>query len=312
MTKPPRDSHILITGSNRSGTTWVGEILRRTGQVNYVYEPFGRRFDTLKVECPLQHHFHYVTDDEADAVKRYLDCCMSSYNISWRKELKKNRTTGALLRSQMRQAKALFLAPTKRRRSLLKDPLALMSAGWIYETYNCHVVVMIRHPAAYVQSIKRMGWRADPTLFTEQNELMHDYLEPFDAELRNFQQRDDNIVEEAILRWRIYHHVIERFRDRYPNWIFERHEDLSNAPSARFEAMCKRLDLNFSEAVQSEINRTTRSDDKFVTNKSVHVLRRNSKANVKRWKELLSASEIDTIKSRTRDIWAKFYDESEW
>ena len=31
---------ILVTGSHRSGTTWVGKMLAATGSVGYIHEPF--------------------------------------------------------------------------------------------------------------------------------------------------------------------------------------------------------------------------------------------------------------------------------
>ncbi len=33
-----------------------------------------------------------------------------------------------------------------------------MSAEWLAKTYNINVVVLIRHPAAYIYSMKRMKW----------------------------------------------------------------------------------------------------------------------------------------------------------
>ena len=43
-------------------------------------------------------------------------------------------------------------------RPLLKDPIAIMSCEWLAETFNMDVIVVIRHPAAFVASLKVAGW----------------------------------------------------------------------------------------------------------------------------------------------------------
>ena len=79
---PSEKKHILVTGSNRSGTTWVGKMLCASNELNYIYEPFSDDYNTLKVDTPVKHHFHYVTNNESQYFKRYIDCCLSPMNIS--------------------------------------------------------------------------------------------------------------------------------------------------------------------------------------------------------------------------------------
>lgn len=314
--------HILVTGSNRSGTTWVGEMLHASGETNYVYEPFGRRFFALKVDCPLQHHFHYVTEEESSSVREYIDCCLSPLNTSWCKGFKHRRTHRGFTRhglvrtvkdvilESMRTMGQLYRASNFKSRFIIKDPLALFSAPWLYQEYDCHVIVLIRHPAAYVDSIKRVSWRHDPSSYLKQPALMKKYLQRLEKEIVEFRQNDDNILEEATLRWKIYHEVIRIFRESFP-WVFVRHEDLSRDPVNAFRRLYEDCDLSFSERAKKAILKSTTgpSSDLGTT---CHVLRRDSKKSIRKWKTNLAHEDIEYIRVSTNGIAAEFYSNEDW
>src|SRR4029077_8889793 len=56
----PRDNPILVTGSHRSGSTWVGQMLAAGSEVGYIREPFSvlHRPGVLAVRFP--YWFPYV------------------------------------------------------------------------------------------------------------------------------------------------------------------------------------------------------------------------------------------------------------
>jgi hypothetical protein len=309
--KEKSNKHILVTGANRSGTTWVGEMLRLSASINYFYEPFGRYYKTLKVDCPFVNYFHYVTEKESDRVKEYVDCCLSPMNISLKKDYNANPGLMRFFGATYRQIKGIVESLTFNKRFIIKDPLALMSAEWFYETYDCHVLIMLRHPAAYVSSIKRVGWRSDPKELLTQHELMDTYLYQLKDEIADFRQNDNNIVEEGALRWKIYHHIIKQYMEKYPQWLYIKHEDLSLNPVEEFKKIYKTFNLPFSESVESEIRRHTQKKGNDLGTE-VHVLERDTKKNIDRWKETLTQKEIEYIRNHTQEISGCFYAEETW
>src|SRR5207249_2249564 len=60
---PGTGAPILVTGINRSGTTWVGRTLARAPGVGLVYEPFSPRHRPGIFRLPTPHWFTYVRDD---------------------------------------------------------------------------------------------------------------------------------------------------------------------------------------------------------------------------------------------------------
>ena len=180
----------------------------------------------------------------------------------------------------------------------------------IHQHYTCDVLVIIRHPAAYVNSIKRMNWRVDPRDYLQQEELMDKYLSELRPEIESFQQKDDNIVEEAALRWKIYHHTINKFQNEYPEWYFVKHEMLSKNPIDEFKKIFNQFNLNFDKSVESKIIESTTTPAK--TDKDVHILKRDSKKHIKKWKTQLSSQEIERIMDITKDVSDIFYLKSDW
>ena len=68
---------ILVTGSHRSGTTWVGKMIAASPLVGYIQEPFfpGRRPGICGVTFP--YPFAYVTDDNGEAFYRHMDATLA-------------------------------------------------------------------------------------------------------------------------------------------------------------------------------------------------------------------------------------------
>lgn len=302
--------HILITGSNRSGTTWVGEILRLDKKMNYIYEPFGKEHLTLKKENPFHYHFHYVTKEETLIAKEYLDCCFSKNNLSWSKDFNINPSPRRIFSSTFRKLKSIYELTKNYRGYIIKDPLALFSTPWLYENYHLDILIIIRHPAAYVNSIKRMNWRVNPRDYLNQPKLMDDYLFELKDEIEAFEQTDNNIVEEAALRWKIYHHVIKKYQNEYPDWYYIKHETISENPLSEFKKIFYEFNLEFDKSTKVKIIESTTSSSKI--NRDVHILKRDSKKNIKKWKTQLSSQEIDTIKYITKDVSKLFYNELDW
>jgi hypothetical protein len=302
---PSEKKHILVTGSNRSGTTWVGKMLCASNELNYIYEPFSDDYNTLKVDTPVKHHFHYVTNNESQYFKRYIDCCLSPMNISLIKEI----TANGIYSGIKKKIKQIIELPKFKNTFIIKDPLALFSASWFYQTYNCHILVMIRHPAAYVDSIRRVGWRYDPRKYLEQYDLIKEYLSELKEEISSFNQTEKNLLEEATLRWKIYHHVIHIYMDRYP-FTFIKHEELAEDPINNFKIIYDKYNLTFNESVVSEIQNSI-TGEKNLGNK-VHVLKRDLKNTINNWKKNLKQTEIDYIYSKTYKISSLFYGDDEW
>ena len=66
---------LLITGSNRSGTTWLGQMLSLSGKFLEVYEPFNYLIPSPKIAgySPFNEQYHYVLEGESETIKSYIN-----------------------------------------------------------------------------------------------------------------------------------------------------------------------------------------------------------------------------------------------
>jgi hypothetical protein len=198
---------------------------------------------------------------------------------------------------------------------IIKDPFALFSAAWLAERFGVAVVVVIRHPAAFVSSIKKLHWSHPFSHFLAQSLLMQNVLYPFADEIKEYTESEHNIIDQAILLWRLIHHTILQYQQHHPDWIFIRHEDLSQAPLPGFGNLFSKLNLEFSEHVKEMIdmysnNTNPREPDTPIDCEST--LKRNSQLNIWNWKNRLTAGEIEEIRYRVADISQFFYSDDEW
>jgi hypothetical protein len=198
-------------------------------------------------------------------------------------------------------------------RPLLKDPMALLSAEWLARRYQTHTIVLIRHPAAFASSLKRLNWHFPFGDFLGQPRLMEDFLEPYRECIEEFARTPPDIVTQAILLWCILHTMILRYRLKHPEWMFVRHEDLSRRPHVEFGKLFRTLGLSFSARAYRTIAEYTDEENPVEAEAGlVHHLKRNSLGNIWTWTQRLSREEILRVRKGTEDIARHFYSAEDW
>jgi|SoiMethySBSTD1v2_1073268.scaffolds.fasta_scaffold94392_3 sulfotransferase family protein len=306
---------ILVTGAHRSGSTWVGRMLSEAPGVAYIHEPFSvtDRPGVGICSARFPYWFTYITRNTE--VGYYQDMRKTiEFKYNWRAALQSCRSVADL--RNVKEEYTFFL--THRRhgsRPLLKDPLALFSAAWMADRFNMDVVVIIRHPAAFVSSIKKLNWAHPFSHFLKQSLLMETVLSPFAAEIREYATREHSITDQAILLWRLLYYMTMNYQRQHREWIFVRHEDLSQDPLTGFTHLYERLDLEFSSHVREKVLEYSSSTNPADTDAPVGsdaTLKRNSRENMWNWKNRLTPTEIKTIRERVEDISKAFYTNEDW
>jgi hypothetical protein len=299
---------ILLTGSHRSGSTWVGQMIASHPSIGYVEEPFNAH---MRPECPVRHMWHHVTEEDADVFRNYVQGVLDFQTWAGKRP--------GDLTPPRRLAEAAFHALLARwrrlrgARPLLKDPIAFFSAEWLAATFGMQVIVLVRHPAAFVSSIKRLGWNVNFANFLSQPRLLNGYLGPFADEVRRLNATTEDVIPRGTLMWRIIHQVALDYRARHPDWIFVRHEDLSLRPLDEFRALFGRLGLEFTPHVRRTIEaHSSAANASEAPAGTVHQLHRDSRANVWNWSHRLRPEEVAHIREGTEAVARALYPEPEW
>ena len=305
----PRTQPILITGAHRSGTTWVGKMLALAPGVGYVHEPFSPKTPNGLSPAGFRRYYTVVTTENA-----------ARYRPGLEESLELRYDLGAQLRS-VRSWRDVARIPRdyrrlrdwrrNGRRPLMKDPIALLSAEWLADAFDMDVVVLIRHPAAFAASLKRLGWRHSFATFFDENGTLPEVVRPYEAEIREQADRPGDGLAQAAVLWRLLYGAVDGYRERHPDWTFLRHEDASLEPEATFELLYERLGLELTPAVRAAIEQSSASDNPSEL-PTPHAVALDSAASLGRWRDQLTPEEVETLRERTRDVWPRFYAESDW
>jgi Sulfotransferase family len=300
---------VLVTGSHRSGSTWVGEMLAGAPELAYIHEPFSVLHRPGLCDASFHYWFPYICqENEAGYLQPVRDMLAFRYKTQAEvASLRRPRDVGRMVRDLGRFSRA------RRRgdRPLVKDPIAVFSAEWLWKTFDVQPIVLIRHPAAFVSSLKRLGWTHPFDHFLAQPLLMRDVLPSFEDEIRTFADRDGCVLDQAIVLWRLIHHTIGRYRERHPDWLFVRHEDVARDPVQQFERLFAALGLTFTDrarrriAEHSDPGNPSEATDAGVT-------KRDSRSSIHTWKRRLTEGEVERVRIGVGAMADDFYDEADW
>ena len=299
---------ILVTGAHRSGTSWIGRILAASPDLAYISEPLNVLHRPGVFPEPVQYWYNYICEEnQSSFFPAFEDILHFRYHY-WLelKSLRSVRDVGRMLRDIGRFSKGRLQGT----QPLLKDPFAVFSAPWFASQLGCQVVIAVRHPLAFVSSLKRLGWQFNFRDLLAQPLLMRDYLEPFREDMTETQK---DVIAQGSLLWMMIYTVVDQFRASHPEFIVVRHEDLSRDPEKGFRELYGSLSLAFTAGVQTTLNNYSQSGNpKELSKNKVHGIRLDSQANLTNWKKRLSDYEISRIRQITLDVAEKFYTEESW
>jgi hypothetical protein len=323
---------IIITGSHRSGTTWVGNIIKSSPMIYYIHEPLTPNSITRGLFDTEIWYKYYDPNKEYQKVESTLnDLFIGQYplravlhfknslpNTDYRNlnGINNDKFDFKYLKWRINaylDSKRLKLSKLNHDQiiPLIKDPICLTAVEWIHKRWKSKNVFLIRHPAAFVSSLLRLNWRFNFENFIKQPELINRFLKPYESDINS---PPEDFISEASLIWLCTTKIIIDYQEIYPNWIYIRHEDLSYNPIKEFKLLFKKLELPYTSKVKRLIKATSHhTNPSEVSDKSkVHQLQRNSKENIKNWKKRLTNKEIKKIRDMTEHISNKFYSDKDW
>ncbi len=310
MTGKPHRRPILVTGVPRSGTTWVGRMLDLSPKVGYINEPFNPTHQPGICSCAFPHWYQYIHDGNAHEYEAGLAAMLSfRYELAAQLRQRPGRTS---MEALVRDAWNFAISRTRGARPLLKDPIAVFSSDWLARTFGTAVVVMVRHPAAFAASVKRLAWTFPFKDLLAQKTLMQDHLAAFEPELRRMAGDRQDPVDHASLMWRLVHTVLFGFGHAHPDWLFVRQEDLARSPSEGFSDLFGRLGLPYPGHIERTIRwySTGRLDDE--AGAAEGDIRRHSQDTIRRWRDRLTIEEQARVRSQCESLAERFYADDDW
>ena len=302
---------ILITGAHRSGTTWAGKTLALARGLTYVSEPLHLNHSHGVFNAEVPAWYTYICEENAEQYQAAFDDLLEfRYHFGAAvKNIQQTKDIGKMIRDGAN----FLLSGIQNKSPLIKDPFAVFSVPWLRKSFDIRVAVMVRHPLSFVSSLKRLGWSFDFSHLLEQPLLMRDWLGPYREEMHSRQKTPEDIVGQGALLWRMIYSAVHSYQKGDPKILIVRHEDLSLEPEKFFGKMFRHFGLPFTDTVENQIRKTTRSENPDQLRKgNEHAIHLDSRANLQNWRTRLEEDEVERILRACRVEMRYFYQPEEW
>lgn len=296
---------ILITGSHRSGTTWVGKILALSPHTYYLGEIFNPEANLLD-EGVLKTWFRYISRDEGKKSEIYPHLLqILTYRFRWPYRNGWRRFVPSRL-NLIKHTRRWLNWPIP----IMKDPIASMSAEWLAQSFGMQVMCLVRHPAAFVYSLIKAGWGFPRRSFLNQPQLIEEHLHPY---LPKLVDPPKNKIEQSALFWLCIYKVISTYIDRNQEWLVIRLEDISEDPVSEFERIYNHFQLPYTSRIKKGVIRTSsrKNPTEAPISDPTHIFR-NSAASQKVWRKRLSEDQVRCIREIVEEVSCQYYSEKDW
>jgi len=275
---PDYRNSVFLAGTEKSGTTWVSDIINYKREYRYIFEPFWPvKVDICREFRPKQ----YLRPENQD-----------DYFIESAEAILSGRIRNKWTDRYHRR----FIANKR----LIKDIRANLFLKWIHNHFpEIPIIFLLRHPCAVARShLRRTHLQPDLGEFLAQEELMEDFLNPFREEIEAAQTKYDKLV----FRWCIENYVpLKQFKRGEIHLAF--YENFCETPESEIDRLFSFLGKSYDEATLARLRRpspVSREESAIISGGSLIDSWREQIADeqIRRTVEILSLFGLDRIYSQ--------------
>jgi hypothetical protein len=263
---PDSDTHksILVAGTARSGTTWLGDLIASQLPCRIIFEPFN---PDLVPEYRDFHYFQYIRPGVENP----------DFHTFTRKVF-----TGDI-RNRWIDRQNERIRPQYR---LIKEIRINLALKWMHDKFpEVPILFMLRHPCAVVSSRMELNWATDRDIepFLSQPELMTDHLAPYMDLIKNAKTDEE---KHAVI-WSASNIVpLHQFKPNQVKVVY--YENLCTQPEIELPAIFASIGQPYHDTKNDAINRPSQTSR--VTSAVVYGANK-----ISAWKKKLSAVQVEKI-----------------
>lgn len=229
--------HIIITGSARSGTSWLSEIIGRQFRYRLLFEP-EHEFNTKKGILIADQWIK--NEKDSPKAHQYLKKVFANrVDCNWIAQLS-NRTYKR------------HLWPFIPKKYIFKFVRANLSAGYMNASFQIPVIHIVRNPYDVLKSQQRVKfpWLYNLDHFKNQSDLVALIKKEFDFDLN--QMSNLSSLEMLTVRWCVENLLpLQVFEGHLHNYQVIRYEDLLESTEV-FLKLCADFDLDPMKNIEEE------------------------------------------------------------
>jgi LPS sulfotransferase NodH len=280
----PAGPPIFLTGTHRSGTTWLAGMLAASG-ICYSHEPTAPKKGRWSQN--LEYRASGIVDPNLDTL--FEDVLAGGFRAALR------------LPNSDHPLMPLRLLRPRFRRVLIKDPLACLMSAYLSKRFQMQTLILFRHPAGFVSSVCRLGWPRGQFLrqFLADDVLMAAHLEQHRALLERY-AGEDSIASATVLHAAL-NTVLWDFAQAGVGTALS-FEALCADPINQLEHLFGTLGLPYNDGVRAAHSTACLGKEQAIGAYHPHAINRNSIAMASAWKVQLSKDEVAEV----RGLWEQF------
>lgn len=295
---------LVVCGMHRSGTTFIGEILRRFDKTAVIHEPFNQVYGLSDIRYLYPCDLDEVHGEWAINVIENMLAGKARYvrKVSGDKTLKAicryvsgGRTSIDIVKYRLQSLIAPNVIP------VMKDPFQSLLARKLLSN-NFGVIIVIRHPVAVWNSIRRMRWQLDLKEIDCLNQLLKNGVNVgYCGALEDLTE----VVKFALL-WRAIHTYVNALSKDKLLFVVT-HEDLCFSPTNFVRQVEEKYGLKAGDKVFGYVENAMNSDTVSVKGNKLHEFNRNSRDLATSWIGKVNSEEELAIRNLTGDLVEEIY-----
>ena len=311
MSEIKNKKHILVTGIQRSGTTFTSTILGRAPLIIYLPEPFNPDYG---IEGTSKH-FPIIDMQNLNDRNKFLLKDLFTYKARYKKIYTRDSIPKKVIkyifsnRANIRYRLNGIISKNNQR-FLIKDPDAAFLSEYMVKKHNCQALSMVRHPCAVLCSFQRLGWAFDFTDIMENIAMLEEHFSEY---IPLIQKDSKTIVEQVGLLWVIVNKMLNIFSQRNNNWMTVIHENLCREPEKTFQNIFDWAGIHLTENIRIEINRKTNSNNPILAqNNKLHDFSRDTVKLVDYWKKEICITDRNVLRGIVEPVSSLYYNDTTW
>lgn len=268
-----KERGVLLISLPRGGSSWIGSIIGSASDALYLREPITQKY--MNEFAPCVSFFEKSKCKDLDLYGTWAHRAFNGIP-------KFNHTI-------VTYPEQWGIASRKNKRVVIKEvnPLVL---DWMLETYDPYVVYLIRHPASVAASFESLGWGSE--------QFSQRFSESRIAELHarfRIDQGSDFWSQSGAIQAVTQNLVMDRLRN-YDKGLVISFEEICSDPMHHFKRLMEFCRLTWDDKVESLVHQTTGGGmEAYEPGK--YDLKRDSSKMPDKWKEIVSAENLEKLKS---------------
>lgn len=288
---------VIVTGTHYSMSTLIGRILAKSYNFKFVHEPLNAEPTLGYAALDSERWYEYYDDSRyAELKKSLIEIMNGNVNLIKYFLRVKHINTAKDIGRTAKYLLTMIKFKCQQKRAVFKDPFMVFSARHLQHNDGLFIVLCVRHPCAFAESIKRRtnGFEFKNLLQPSLLKTMPDLAQ----RIEEYAEIDQPLICQAALLWRVVYEFADIYYRSSGKTITIRQEDFSLRPNFEIQKLFSEINADFSHSVKKYVSELCKEEGSidFGSNQSSYI-KRNPVSATNKWKVRLSEKEIEQVLS---------------